>query len=165
MNIKGIIHHDPDPARRRRIPAVARGIGVVLAVVAGLAVAGCVDTSPQAFSYTLEITITSSTGTVPSVEVFDDSAGVALVPAAAMTTPWTYTLSGDIDHTAPQVISIRAAYAAMPTGDSFSVTVVYTEEGYTDPVSYTIIDETASNSTGAAENRQILQTITLPYVP
>lgn len=138
---------------------------IIAAAVAATVVTGCVEGSAKTYSYTLEFTVTGSTGNHLDVTVRDETSETDLVADTDVETPWTHTLSGDINHSAPRVISVSAEVTDLGDGEAFSVEAVYTEKSYADPVQHTVIDETEENSTGSANDFEITRTLTLPHFP
>jgi hypothetical protein len=149
--------------RRARWPRAP--IGVFLGAFVVVLLAGCMEPSSQTYTYRLEITVSGSTGSDLTTTVRNETEDTLLATDSGTGAPRSYLVTGEIDHSSPQVVSVSALVTDLPAGDSFSVKGIYVDESYEDALSLTVLDSTRTNGTGAADDYSITEHVVVPYTP
>jgi len=148
---------------------VGAAVGAALAVLT-LFLASCQniftnqEISAQSTLNTYQVTVTATTptglttGTITAS--FDNlTTGANLDSAGAL--PWSFTVTGTEDFTAPEVLNASVGVSGSTADESVRLVVVYEEFGPGDPVTHTIFDQTVSSPVGG--NISVSSTFVLPY--
>lgn len=151
--------------RRSRLRPARTALGVLIVSVLLVLLAGCMEASSQTYRYRLEITVSGSTGSDLTTTVRNETQDALLATDGGTASPRSYTVTGEIDHASPQVVSVSAVVTDLPAGESFSVTCVYVDESYEDPISFAVADATRTNGTSGANDYSITEHVVLPYTP
>lgn len=148
---------------RRTRPRLIRAAICVLAAGAITVLAGCPTPTQKEFTYTATVAVTGAVAGGVTVDVVDPVGGGTGGPVGVATFPWTYPVSDSVDFDSLSTVEFVVDGTLNP-GETFSVTVTYREEHYTDPVTHTLFSESVSNATAAPEAAVIQGAVVLPYV-
>jgi hypothetical protein len=139
---------------------------ILLLTLIVLAVAGCEKAAEKkTYAYEVEVTVSGSAGSGMTLTVLDTSTGETLASDSSISLPLTVNFDGEIDYTNETPAEVTATTTGLPDGSSFSVETVYTDTVYSEPVSYTIDDGSATNTSGGPADISYRATFLLPYQP
>jgi hypothetical protein len=150
--------------RRRAWPPRA-ALHLFLGAFVAVLFAGCMEPSSQTYTYRFEITVSGSTGSDLTTTLRNETEDTLLATESGTGTPRSYLVTGEIDHSSPQVVSVSADVTDLPAGESFSVKGIYVDESYEEPLSVTLVDATRTNGTAGANDYSITEHVVLPYAP
>lgn len=146
-----------------------RLLTLLTATAAGAVLTGCppAATELKEYAYEIEVTVRGSSGTGLELTVVNAETGAEVAPAVGpgAATPTFTTASGIIDYDAPFPVAVTATVTDLGDTESFTVSVVYTDTVYTDPVSYTVRRGTVSNVTGGPAPLTYSTQFVIPYAP
>ena len=137
-----------------------------VAVIGGaLLFAGCnTATGNVSDTFALGVDVTGNAGTGIAITITDESGPTLLVNDAGITTlPVSRETTDTVDFSISRTFTVAVSGTAIPAGESFSVTVTYTENSYFEPITRTVDEMTKTNSTAGAANLDYTFPLVVPY--
>ena len=127
--------------------------------------AGCSAASGNASdTFVLGVEVTGSAGAGIDITITDESGPTLLINDTGITAlPVTREAAGNVDFSTAGVFTVAVSGTNIPAGESFSVTVTYTENSYLAPFTQTLDETTVPNSTAGAANLEYLFPLVAPY--